>query len=91
MDALHATIRELEGAGVTIRGWATPGAAGSVPGAALDLARTVCRRAEREVVDLAETEPEFNEAIIRYLNRLSDLLWLLAREQERKVGGAAQG
>lgn len=51
---------------------------GSVGGAALHLARTVCRRGERCVVNLAKTE-SINPEILRYLNRLSDLLFVLAR------------
>ena len=64
------------------KGWVIPGAAGSPLGAALDFARAIARRAERDVVDLAESETDFNEAIIRYLNRLSDVLWLMARKAE---------
>jgi cob(I)alamin adenosyltransferase len=53
--------------------------AGGTPGAALlHLARTVCRRAERETVALAASEPVGADAL-QYLNRLSDLLFLLAR------------
>jgi cob(I)alamin adenosyltransferase len=51
---------------------------GALPGATLHFARTVCRRAEREVVTLSKVE-EINPEIIRYLNRLSDLLFVLAR------------
>lgn len=51
---------------------------GSEAGAALHLARTVARRAERRVVALAETE-EVNSLTVVYLNRLSDLLFILAR------------
>jgi cob(I)alamin adenosyltransferase len=51
---------------------------GSLPGATLHFARTVCRRAERQVVTLSREE-EINLEIIRYLNRLSDLLFVLAR------------
>ncbi|MBI2913925.1 MAG: cob(I)yrinic acid a,c-diamide adenosyltransferase [Chloroflexi bacterium] len=51
---------------------------GSPAGALLHLARTVCRRAERAVVRLAGQEP-VNPAILAYLNRLSDLLFVLAR------------
>jgi cob(I)alamin adenosyltransferase len=54
--------------------------AGSPAASALHLARTVCRRAERSTVRLAETEGEaVSEAALRYLNRLSDLLFVLAR------------
>ena len=52
--------------------------------AALDVARTVCRRAERRVCALQETGELKNAEIIIYLNRLSDLLWLLARRVETK-------
>ncbi len=51
---------------------------GSQAGALLHLARTVCRRAERAVVRLARDEP-VNPALLTYLNRLSDLLFVLAR------------
>jgi len=51
---------------------------GSLPGATLHFARTVCRRAERQVVTLSREE-EINPEIVRYLNRLSDLLFVLAR------------
>jgi len=66
------------------KGWATPGATrGS---AALDVARTVCRRAERRVCGLKESGGLKNGEIIVYLNRLSDLLWLFARWLETKAG-----
>jgi cob(I)alamin adenosyltransferase len=58
---------------------------GSVGGALLHWARTVCRRAERRVVKLAEQE-EINPEVIRYLNRLSDLLFLLARWVNQQAG-----
>jgi cob(I)alamin adenosyltransferase len=52
---------------------------GGTPAAAwCHLARTVCRRAERDVVTLARTEP-VNPQVVIYLNRLSDLLFVLAR------------
>ena len=53
---------------------------GGTPLAALmHVARTVVRRAEREVVELAEIEPDTSPEVIRYLNRLSDLMFVLAR------------
>lgn len=78
VDALTVLIDDLEkNHHIRYDGWATPGATlGSV---ALDLARTTCRRAERQVVALRETGAEVNVEIIRYLNRLSDLCWLWAR------------
>ena len=60
---------------IKFKGWAMPGDAGLSGAAHLDLARTVCRRAEREVVILGGENAE----VVRYLNRLSDLFWLLAR------------
>jgi cob(I)alamin adenosyltransferase len=49
------------------------------------VARTTCRRAERAVVDLARTEP-VREELIRYLNRLSDLLFTMARASNARAG-----
>ena len=55
---------------------------GANPGsAALDLARSIVRRAERRVVELARAERDVNPEVRRYLNRLSDLLFVLARWQ----------
>lgn len=83
---LDKLIRELEAGQLSFSGWATPGA--SVPAAALDAARTVCRRAERRVCALQEADQLHNSEIIIYLNRLADLLWLMARWVESQAGGA---
>jgi cob(I)alamin adenosyltransferase len=83
VDALTAIIDDIERSHrLTFDGWATPG--GSLASAALDLARTTCRRAERHVVALSETGAPVNPQIIRYLNRLSDLCWLWARWVETR-------
>lgn len=58
---------------------------GTAAAAACHLARTVCRRAERHVVSLAARE-SVNPAVIAYLNRLSDLLFVLARALNRGAG-----
>ncbi len=58
---------------------------GSPKAAALHVARTVCRRAERSVVHLA-AEAEVPELFVVYLNRLSDLLFTLARLANHRVG-----
>lgn len=58
---------------------------GSQAGATLHLARTVARRAERRAVALSEIEP-VNPQTIVYLNRLSDLLFILARAVNRRAG-----
>jgi cob(I)alamin adenosyltransferase len=59
--------------------------AGTPTAAALHLARTICRRAERSVVQLARTEP-IPELLVMYLNRLSDLLFTLARMANLRAG-----
>lgn len=58
---------------------------GGSGGASLHLARTVCRRAERKVVELSGSE-DINGNILIYLNRLSDLLFVLARVDNKRSG-----
>jgi cob(I)alamin adenosyltransferase len=77
---LDGLVAKIESEKISYEGWVTPGA--SVASAALDVARTVCRRAERRVVELVDVE---NVLAIRYLNRLSDVLWLMARYTETKL------
>ena len=81
---LEALVREIEAQKMNFKGWATPG--GTMDAATLDVARTVCRRAERRVCALKETGELRNAEIIIYLNRLSDLLWLFARWVETQSG-----
>ena len=80
---LDALVKEIEAQQVSFKGWATPGA--TLNSAALDVARTVCRRAERRVCDLSGAGEMGNDEIIIFLNRLSDLLWLLARWVETQA------
>jgi cob(I)alamin adenosyltransferase len=61
-------------------------AGGHAGAAAFDVARTVCRRAERLVVRLRDDGARVDASIMAYLNRLSDLLWLLGRLIERDRG-----
>ncbi|HEY4272043.1 MAG TPA: cob(I)yrinic acid a,c-diamide adenosyltransferase [Candidatus Udaeobacter sp.] len=61
--------------------WVIPG--GTPVSAALDLARATCRRSERHVAAFSAAERDFNPEILRYLNRLSDLCWVLARYVEK--------
>lgn len=77
---LDRFVQELESKNIRFQGWATPGA--TLHAAALDMARTICRRAERRVCALQNDDELRNPEIIPYLNRLSDLLWLLARSAE---------
>jgi cob(I)alamin adenosyltransferase len=79
---LEKLVKEIESQNITYRGWATPGE--NPCAAALDVARTACRRAERRVCGLDETKQIQNPEILIYLNRLSDLLWLMARWMETK-------
>src|SRR6266849_914053 len=74
IDPLNASLQPL-------KSFVLPG--GSIGAAWCHLARTVCRRAEREVVALSRTEP-VNSQVIIYLNRLSDLLFVLARVCNRQ-------
>jgi len=81
-DRLTSVVEDLEKNRLgKFKGWAIPGK--TLDSAALDLARTVCRRAERRVATLMADEKEFNGEILRYLNRLSDLCWLLGRYAEK--------
>ena len=77
---LDSWIAEHETSGLTFEGWALPGR--TVASANLDMARTICRRAERSTVALRSVEGDNSQAIV-YLNRLSDLLWLMARSVEQ--------
>jgi cob(I)alamin adenosyltransferase len=61
--------------------WVIPG--GTALSAALDFARATCRRAERHIAEFGTGEKDFNPEILRYLNRLSDLCWILARYAEK--------
>ena len=63
--------------------WAIPGSSGPLASAHLDHARTVCRRAERHLIEITDGGDVLSEPTI-FLNRLSDYLWLLARALERR-------
>ncbi|QGJ69305.1 Corrinoid adenosyltransferase [Planctomycetales bacterium 10988] len=78
VKSLEAAIDDLESTLPPLTSFILPG--GSPVGAFLHLARTICRRAERRVVSLAaETTAEIRPLLIVYLNRLSDLLFVMAR------------
>jgi cob(I)alamin adenosyltransferase len=84
---LDKLVSEIEEQQIAFKGWATPGS--TLHSAALDVARTVCRRAERRVCTLQENNLLHNAHIIVYLNRLADSLWLMARWVETEKTGAA--
>lgn len=81
VDRLTAVVDHLEKDKLLhFKGWAIPGT--TMASATLDVARTTCRRAERRVAELLDIDAQLNGEIVRYLNRLSDLCWLLARYAE---------
>ena len=82
---LDALVQTIEAQHVSFKGWATPGA--NLNSAALDVARTAGRRAERRVSALQEAGDLPNVEVLVYLNRLSDALWLLARWVETQLDG----
>jgi cob(I)alamin adenosyltransferase len=82
---LEHAIDEGEAELEPLRSFILPG--GTPKSAALHVARTVCRRAERRVIALQE-EVELPQLVVRYLNRLSDLLFVLARVANRRAGAA---
>jgi cob(I)alamin adenosyltransferase len=85
VENLEARIDVLEGELEPLKRFILPG--GTRAAAALHLARTVCRRAERRGVALHRLEP-LSAAALRYLNRLSDLLFVMARVENRRAGVA---
>ncbi|CAN5374728.1 cob(I)yrinic acid a,c-diamide adenosyltransferase [soil metagenome] len=77
LQRLDAAVADLEGgAQARSAGWATPGGSGHLEAAHLDMARAVCRRAERALWALEGFDCPRAKV---FLNRLSDVLWLLAR------------
>ncbi|HTX67174.1 MAG TPA: cob(I)yrinic acid a,c-diamide adenosyltransferase [Opitutaceae bacterium] len=77
---LDAAVAALEAKQPPAAGWATPGA--NPAAAAFDLARTLARRVERRLVALPRHGKTVRPLLLQYLNRVSDLLWLLARDAE---------
>jgi cob(I)alamin adenosyltransferase len=77
---LDQAIATLESRGLKFDGWATPG--GNLRASACDTARVTARRAERQLVALPLHGRQPRPLLLRFINRLSDLLWLLAREAE---------
>ncbi len=81
VQRLDAAVAVLEGRGLKFDGWATPGA--NPRAAAFDNARAVARRAERRLTGLPRLGRNVRPELRQFINRLSDLLWLLAREAEQ--------
>jgi cob(I)alamin adenosyltransferase len=84
VDHLTTLVHRIEAIDGILSDWSIPGA--HPESAAYEVARTVCRRAERNVVRLAESGVAVKPEIISYLNRLSDLIWLFGRLIEKNAG-----
>lgn len=78
---IDASLAALEAMNLRFDGWATPGA--NPEAAALDVARTTARRAERRLVALPAQGRSVRPVVGRYVNRVADLLWLMARQAEK--------
>ena len=87
VEALEAAIDDFSQELEPLRSFILPG--GTCAAAAFHVARTVCRRAERHVVALDAEEP-LDDQTLRYLNRLSDLLFVLARVENHRAGTPEQ-
>lgn len=85
LKRVDAAVTALEAKGLKFDGWATPG--GNVTAAALDLARTAARRAERRLTSLPAQGRTVRPVVREFVNRVSDLLWLMARDAEAGSGG----
>jgi cob(I)alamin adenosyltransferase len=81
---LTALVHQIESTERILADWSLPGA--HTESAAYEIARTVCRRAERNTVRLIESGVEIKAEILAYLNRLSDVIWLFGRLIEVKAG-----
>jgi cob(I)alamin adenosyltransferase len=89
VERLETWIDELVLAHPLPTSFVVPGA--NPVSAALDVARSVVRRAERRAVELRNGGAEVNDAVLRYLNRLSDLLFVLARVEAGEAEPASRG
>ena len=84
MAWLEAEIDRLNADLAPLRSFVLPG--GGAAAAYLHVARTICRRAERSLVRFQESGAAVQPAILSYVNRLSDVLWLFGRKLEHDAG-----
>jgi cob(I)alamin adenosyltransferase len=84
VDFLTQLVYKIEATEGILADWSLPGA--HRESAAYEIARTVCRRAERAAVRLAESGQAVRPEVLAYLNRLSDLVWLFGRLIEVNAG-----
>jgi cob(I)alamin adenosyltransferase len=84
VEVLTQLVYQIEATEGVLSDWSVPGA--HPESAAYEMARTVCRRAERAAVRLQESGAEVQPEALAYLNRLSDLVWLFGRLIEHNAG-----
>jgi cob(I)alamin adenosyltransferase len=84
VDRLTAEVHRIEAIDGILADWSIPGEHQAA--AAFDVARTICRRAERALVRLQEAGAVVQPSMLAYVNRLSDLLWLFGRKLELDAG-----
>ncbi|MDQ2833193.1 MAG: cob(I)yrinic acid a,c-diamide adenosyltransferase [Acidobacteriota bacterium] len=84
VEMLTRLVHQIETTEGILADWSLPGA--HTESAAFEVARTVCRRAERCTVRLAESGIDLKPEILAYLNRLSDVIWLFGRLIEVEAG-----
>jgi len=84
IDMLTNLVHQIEATEGILSDWSLPGA--YTESAAYEVARTVCRRAERAAVRFIEAGEVVQPTVLPYLNRLSDLIWLFGRLIEIKAG-----
>jgi cob(I)alamin adenosyltransferase len=84
VDELTNLVHQIEATPGILSDWSLPGA--QTEAAAFEITRTVCRRAERQVVRLIAGGDFVDPQVLAYLNRLSDLLWLFGRLLEVQAG-----
>jgi cob(I)alamin adenosyltransferase len=84
VDRLTEEVHRIEAIDGILADWSIPGEHRAA--AAYDVARTICRRAERALVRLQESGAIVQPTILAYVNRLSDLLWLFGRKLEHDAG-----
>jgi cob(I)alamin adenosyltransferase len=84
VDRLTDMVHAIEAKEGILSDWSLPGA--HAESAAFEVARTVCRRAERCIVRLVESGAVIDPQTLPYVNRLSDVIWLFARQIELESG-----
>jgi cob(I)alamin adenosyltransferase len=84
VEEVTKLVHQIEATEGILSDWSLPGA--HTESAAYEVARTVCRRAERNAVRLASSGVEVKPEVLAYLNRLSDLIWLFGRLIEVNAG-----